>query len=131
MSRKSKRGYNRLYIIPPEQRSYTMSRIRSKNTKSVMLACRYVHTLVFRHRLHSSNLLGHSSIVLSKWHTFIFVNRCLRHHHVSCKTAIMAKSNGKTGMPIFSGMWRRTGKSMWFGGGGLACDHDLGMRAKD
>ena len=79
--------------ITPEQRSYTMSRIRSKDTKPEMLVRRHLHALGFRYRLHSSKLPGHPDIVLPKWHTVIFVNGCFWHRHEGCKVATMPKSN--------------------------------------
>ena len=81
--------------ITPEQRSYTMSRIRSKDTKPEMLVRQHLHALGFRYRLHSSKLPGHPDIVLPKWHTVIFVNGCFWHRHKGCKTATMPKSNVK------------------------------------
>ena len=41
--------------ITPEQRSYTMSRIRSKDTKPDMFVRRHLHALGFRYRLHVPN----------------------------------------------------------------------------
>ena len=79
--------------ITPEQRSYTMSRIRSKDTKPEMVVRHHLHALGFRYRLHSPKLPGHPDIVLPKWHTVIFVNGCFWHRHVGCKVATMPKSN--------------------------------------
>lgn len=41
--------------ITPEQRSHTMSRIRSKDTKPDMFVRRHLHALGFRYRLHVPN----------------------------------------------------------------------------
>jgi DNA mismatch endonuclease (patch repair protein) len=79
--------------ITPEQRSYTMSRIRSKDTKPEMLVRRHLHALGFRYSLHSSKLPGHPDLVLTKWHTVIFVNGCFWHRHEGCKAASTPKSN--------------------------------------
>lgn len=79
--------------ITPEQRSYTMSRIRSKDTKPEMLVRHHLHALGFRYRLHSSKLPGHPDLVLPKWHTVIFVNGCFWHRHEGCKIATVPKSN--------------------------------------
>lgn len=79
--------------ITKEQRSYTMSRIRSKDTKPEMLVRRHLHALGFRYRLHDSKLPGHPDIVLPKWHTVIFINGCFWHRHEGCKVATMPKSN--------------------------------------
>jgi len=79
--------------ITKEQRSYTMSRIRSKDTKPEMLVRLHLHALGFRYRLHDSKLPGHPDIVLPKWHTVIFVNGCFWHRHEGCKVATTPKSN--------------------------------------
>ena len=79
--------------ITPEQRSYTMSRIRSKDTKPEMLVRRHRHALGFRYRLHYSKFPGHPDIVLPKWHTVIFVNGCFWHRHEGRKAASTPKSN--------------------------------------
>ena len=78
--------------ITPEQRSYTMSRLRSKDTKLEMLVRRHLHALGFRYRLHSSKLPGHPDIVLPKWHTVIFVNGCFWHKHEGCKYFVIPKT---------------------------------------
>ncbi|MBR6060419.1 MAG: very short patch repair endonuclease [Lentisphaeria bacterium] len=79
--------------LTPEQRSATMSKIRSKNTKPEIVVRHHLHALGFRYRLHSSKLPGHPDIVLPKWHTVIFVNGCFWHRHEGCKVATMPKSN--------------------------------------
>jgi len=76
-----------------EKRSEVMSHIRSKDTKPEMVVRRHLHALGFRYSLHSSKLPGHPDIVLTKWHTVIFVNGCFWHRHEGCKTATMPKSN--------------------------------------
>jgi len=84
---------NRMDVLTPEQRSHTMSRIRSKDTKPEMLVRRHLHALGFRFRLHSTKLPGHPDIVLPKWHTVIFVNGCFWHRHEGCKATSTPKSN--------------------------------------
>ena len=79
--------------LTPEQRSATMSRIRSKDTKPEMVVRRHLHALGFRYRLHVSKLPGRPDIVLPKWRTVIFVNGCFWHRHEGCKIATMPKSN--------------------------------------
>ncbi len=86
-------GYGYMDKFSQEQRSYTMSWIRSKDTKPEMVVRRYLHALGFRYRLHSSRLPGHPDIVLPKWHTVLFVNGRFWHRHEGCKVATMPKSN--------------------------------------
>jgi len=79
--------------VTQEKRSEIMSHIRSKDTKPEMLVRRHLHSLGFRYRLHDSKLPGHPDIVLTKWHTVIFVNGCFWHRHEGCKLASTPKSN--------------------------------------
>ena len=79
--------------ITPEQRSYTMSRIRSKDTKPELVVRRHLHALGFRFRLHTAKLPGHPDIVLTKWHTVIFINGCFWHGHPLCRYATVPKTN--------------------------------------
>jgi DNA mismatch endonuclease (patch repair protein) len=67
------------------ERSWNMSRIRNKDTKPEMIVRSALHKLGFRYRLHAKNLPGHPDIVLSKYHTVIFVHGCFWHGHSHCK----------------------------------------------
>lgn len=78
--------------ITPEQRSKTMSRIRSKNTKPEMLVRRYLYANGFRFRVNVKTLPGTPDIVLKKYHTAIFINGCFWHGHV-CQQGRMPKTN--------------------------------------
>lgn len=79
--------------ITPEQRSYTMSRIRSKNTKPEIIVRRFLYASGFRYRLHFSKLPGHPDIVLPKYKTVIEVRGCFWHRHPRCKIANTPSSN--------------------------------------
>ncbi len=59
-----------------EQRSYNMSRIRSKDTKPEMLVRNFLHEHGFRYRLHVKTLPSKPDIVLPKYKTVIFVHGC-------------------------------------------------------
>jgi len=67
-----------------EQRSFNMSRIRSKDTKPEMLVRKFLHAHGFRFRLHVKDLPGKPDIVLPKYKTVIFVHGCFWHGHDSC-----------------------------------------------
>ncbi|MBR5971966.1 MAG: DNA mismatch endonuclease Vsr [Paludibacteraceae bacterium] len=69
--------------ISPEKRSWTMSRIRSKNTKPELLVRRYLYANGFRYRVNVASLPGKPDIVLKKYHTVIFIHGCFWHGH-SC-----------------------------------------------
>lgn len=78
--------------ITPEQRSKTMSRIRSANTKPELLVRQYLYANGFRYRVNVRTLPGTPDIVLKKYHTVIFINGCFWHGH-ECQQGRMPKSN--------------------------------------
>lgn len=61
-------------VHTPEQRSYNMSRIRSKNTKPEELVRKFLFSQGFRYRKNDARLPGKPDIVLPKYKTVIFVN---------------------------------------------------------
>jgi DNA mismatch endonuclease, patch repair protein len=66
------------------QRSYNMSRIKSKNTKPEMIVRSLVHQMGYRYALHLNDLPGHPDMILTKYHKIIFINGCFWHMH-SCR----------------------------------------------
>ena len=79
-------------VHTPEQRSFNMSRIRSKNTRPEMLVRRFLHCNGFRYRLHDKKLPGKPDIVLPKYKTVIFVHGCFWHGHKNCKYFVVPKT---------------------------------------
>ena len=73
--------------LTPEQRSWNMSRIRSKNTKPELIVRSLLHRMGFRFRLNRKDLPGRPDIVLPKYKTVIFVHGCFWHRHKGCKVA--------------------------------------------
>ena len=71
-------------VLTKKQRSYCMSKIRSKDTKPELAVRKIVFNLGFRYRLHKKNLPGCPDIVLSSHQKIIFVNGCWWHRH-NCK----------------------------------------------
>ncbi|TFD46649.1 DNA mismatch endonuclease Vsr [Cryobacterium sp. TMT1-2-1] len=71
-------------VLTPEQRSKTMSRIRSVDTKPEMTVRRMLHALGYRYRLHVRDLPGTPDIVFTSRHKVVFVNGCFWHSH-SCR----------------------------------------------
>jgi DNA mismatch endonuclease (patch repair protein) len=65
----------------PEQRSFNMSRIASKNTKPELIVRSTVHRMGFRFRLHSRGLPGKPDLVLPIHRKVIFVHGCFWHCH--------------------------------------------------
>ena len=76
-----------------EQRSYVMSRIKSKDTKPEMILRKSLHELGFRYRLHSSDLPGKPDMIFPKFQICIFVHGCFWHRHEGCSRSTMPKTN--------------------------------------
>ncbi|MFN8705847.1 MAG: very short patch repair endonuclease [Planctomyces sp.] len=67
-----------------EQRSWNMSRIRSRDTKPELIVRSIVHRMGFRFRLHGRDLPGTPDLVFPKHRRIIFVHGCYWHRH-SCR----------------------------------------------
>lgn len=76
-----------------EQRSFNMSRIRSKDTNPELVVRRFLFSEGFRYRIHVKHLPGKPDIVLSRFKTVVLVNGCFWHGHKNCKLFVMPKSN--------------------------------------
>lgn len=79
--------------LSKEKRSWNMSRIVSKNTKPELIVRSLLHKMGYRFRLHSNKIPGKPDIILSKYHTVIFVHGCFWHQHKNCKDGKIPKSN--------------------------------------
>ena len=75
-----------------KQRSYNMSKIKSKNTKPEIKVRKFLHGEGFRYRLHRKDLPGKPDIVLPKYKTVIFVHGCFWHGHENCKYFVIPKT---------------------------------------
>ena len=80
-------------VLTPEQRSYNMSCIRSKNTKPEEIVRKYLFSKGFRYRKNDARLPGKPDVVLPKYKTVIFVNGCFWHKHEGCKYFVWPKNN--------------------------------------
>ena len=80
-------------VHTPEQRSYNMSRIRGKDTKTEELVRKYLFSQGFRYRKNDARLPGKPDIVLPKYKTVIFVNGCFWHAHEGCRYFVWPESN--------------------------------------
>lgn len=80
-------------VHTPEQRSFNMSQIRSKNTKPEELVRKYLFSKGYRYRKNDSRLPGKPDIVLPKYKTVIFVNGCFWHGHEGCRYFVWPKNN--------------------------------------
>ena len=75
-----------------EERSYNMSRIRSKDTTPEEQVRKYLFSMGFRYRKNDRKLVGCPDIVLPKYKTVIFVQGCFWHMH-DCKRFKWPASN--------------------------------------
>ena len=66
-----------------KERSATMARVRSRNTKPELTVRRLIRGLGYRYRLHQAGLPGKPDVVFSKARKAIFVHGCFWHGH-SC-----------------------------------------------
>ncbi len=78
--------------IPPEKRSWNMSRIRGKDTKPELCVRSELHSMGARFRLHRKDLPGKPDIVLPRYRITIFVHGCFWHRHEGCKLSTMPKT---------------------------------------
>lgn len=81
--------------LTKKQRSYCMSRIKSKHTKPELIVRRILRNLGCKYILHAKHFAGKPDIVIKDKKTIIFINGCFWHQHKGCKRAIMPKSNIK------------------------------------
>jgi DNA mismatch endonuclease (patch repair protein) len=84
-----------------EQRSWNMSRIRSKNTTPEMRVRSFLHSNGFRFKLHATNLPGRPDIVLPKYKTVVFVHGCYWHRHSECKQGAYFPKDPKQGIDFW------------------------------
>ena len=82
-------------VHTPEQRSYNMSRIHSKNTKPEELVRKFLFSQGFRYRKNDAKLPGKPDIVLPKYKAVIFVNGCFWHGHEGCRYFAWPKNNAE------------------------------------
>lgn len=76
-----------------EQRSRCMAAIRSRDTKPEMVVRRFLFSKGLRYRVNDHKLPGSPDIVLKKYKTVIFIDRCFWHGHDGCKYYQLPKTN--------------------------------------
>lgn len=80
-------------VLTPQQRSFNMSSIRSKNTKPEMIVRRFLFSKGLRYRINDKRYPGHPDIVLPKYKTIIFIHGCFWHRHPGCHLAHTPDTN--------------------------------------
>ena len=81
--------------ISKSQRSYNMSRIRSRNTKPEIIVRQKLFSKGIRYRIHVKDLPGKPDIVIKKYKVVIEIKGCFWHKHEGCKYSSIPKSNTK------------------------------------
>jgi len=77
------------------QRSYNMSRIRSKKTTPERIVRNELWRRGYRYRLNDKRLPGTPDLVLPKYRTVIFINGCFWHGHRGCPKYVAPKTNAQ------------------------------------
>lgn len=80
-------------VLTREQRSYNMSRIKSRDTKPEMVVRSLVHGMGYRYSLHTSNLPGKPDLVFRSRRKIIFVHGCFYHMHDCSNGKAVPKTN--------------------------------------
>ena len=81
--------------VSEEQRSWNMSRIRSRDTKPEITVRALLHEMGYRFTVNgpkNRTLPGKPDIVLPKYQAVVFVHGCFWHRHEECKYAYIPKS---------------------------------------
>lgn len=78
---------------PSRQRSWNMSRIRSRDTGPERAVRSLLHQMGFRFRLRQRHLPGSPDIVLPKFATAVFVHGCFWHRHEGCPMTTTPRTN--------------------------------------
>ena len=79
--------------LTPAQRHYTMSKIRSINTKPELILRHALWHRGFRYRINAKELPGKPDVVLPKYRTVVFMHGCFWHGHKGCTTSHIPKTN--------------------------------------
>ena len=77
------------------QRSYNLSRIRSKNTTPERIVRNELWRRGYRYRLNDKRLPGTPDLVLPKYRAVIFINGCFWHGHRGCPKYVAPKTNAQ------------------------------------
>ena len=87
-------GYtNDMDNVSPEKRSWTMARVKGRDTGPEKAVRSLLHSMGYRFRLQRKDLPGKPYIVLPKFKTALFVHGCFWHRHSGCKRATTPTSN--------------------------------------
>ena len=102
-------------IVSEKQRSYNMSRIRSKDTKPELMVRSMLHRMGYRFTVNgpkNRQLPGKPDIVLPRYKTVIFVHGCFWHAHANCKHFRLPKTRTQWWKAKLEGNARRDARQL-------------------
>ena len=82
-------------VLTSKQRSFNMSRIRSRDTRPEMIVRSIVHRMGYRYRLHKKDLPGKPDVVLVRHRKIIDVHGCFFHMHKCRYGSVVPATNAK------------------------------------
>jgi DNA mismatch endonuclease (patch repair protein) len=88
--------------ISPEKRSWTMAKVKGRDTRPEKTLRSLLHSMGYRFRLQRADLPGKPDIVLPKSKAAVFVHGCFWHRHPGCKRATTPTSNTEYWKPKFA-----------------------------
>ena len=88
--------------VSPEKRSWTMAKVKGRDTCPEKTVRSLLHSMGYRFRLQRADLPGKPDIVLPKRQTAVFVHGCFWHRHPGCKRATTPASNTEYWNPKFA-----------------------------
>lgn len=85
--------------LTKKQRSWNMSRIKSKGTQPEKIVRKFLSKLGIKYKLYARKLPGKPDIVIEKEKKAIFINGYFWHQHMGCKRRAIPKTNIKYWRP--------------------------------
>jgi DNA mismatch endonuclease, patch repair protein len=82
-------------VLTPQQRSFNMSQIRSRDTRPEVVVRSIVHRMGYRYRLHASDLPGKPDLVLVRHGKIINVHGCFFHMHACRYGRVVPATNAE------------------------------------
>lgn len=80
-------------VLSKRQRSYCMSRIRSRDTHPELVVRRAAHAMGYRYRLHRRDLPGCPDLVFPRLNRIVLVHGCFWHMHRCRFGKVVPKTN--------------------------------------
>ena len=78
--------------LPPEKRSWNMSRISNRDTKAEVWLRKQLYHQGFRYYKNYRRIIGTPDIYITRYKVAIYVHGCFWHRHKGCRYAYTPKS---------------------------------------